>query len=128
MTGGWSYDGLANTFGQPVLWHAVGSNGVIYKDFGRIKNKALHYDVWAFRWRGDWSAIHPGRLNSRQWMRGEPLMLLNSCFGGLGVYDMPAFLASKYDGTDCEHIPFHRGMAEAGYDRLFMNPSQIVVY
>lgn len=128
LCNGWSYDGIANTFGQAVDWHFVGSNGIIFKDYEGTLSRSLFYDVWAFRWRNNWTPIPPGHLNPRFWPRGEPMLRVNSCFGGLGVYRMPAFLAGKYDGSDCEHVPFHRQLIEAGYTELYMNPSQIVWY
>ena len=51
-----------------------------------------------------------------------------SCFGGLGVYRMECFEAAGYGGDDCEHVTFHRALRERGLDRLFLNPSQIVLY
>jgi hypothetical protein len=62
------------------------------------------------------------------WSRGEPLLPVNSCFGGLGLYRMPAWLAARYGGDDCEHVVLHRRMRDAGYDRQYLNPSQIVLY
>jgi hypothetical protein len=67
-------------------------------------------------------------VNYFVWRRGEPLQPVYSCFGGLGVYRMRAFLSSRYAGSDCEHVALHRGMREAGFDRLFLNPSQLVFY
>lgn len=127
---GFSYDGIANTFGWKPQedWHMVGSNGILYKDYGGVRDRPLHFDVWAFRWQGSYKPTHAFKINPRHWRRGEPLHPLFSCFGGVGVYVMDAFKKSHYDGTDCEHVPFHRHMREAGLGRLFMNPSQIVVY
>lgn len=126
LTFGWSYDGIANTFGwqEQELWHFVGSNGMLYKN-----GRWLHFDVWAFRWHNDNDRpTHSAKINPRRWFRGEALHPLNSCFGGLGVYVMDALKVAHYDGSDCEHVPFHRRMREAGLDRIFMNPSQIVIY
>lgn len=124
---GWSYDGILNTFGQPILWHMVGSNGIIYRQVGRVR-KPLQYDAWAWRRAGSWDPQPPQRINPLFWSRGEPMIALNSCFGGLGIYTMEAFASSRYDGSDCEHVPFHKGMKDAGFTELFMNPSQIVLY
>jgi len=41
---------------------------------------------------------------------------------------MPAWLAARYEGGDCEHVPLHREMRRLGYGRLFLNPSQIALY
>ena len=124
---GWSYDGVANTIGQPI-WDFMGSNGIIYKNWGDTIRKALYYDVWAFRWYGDWEAKASDSINPREWRRGDSPVPVFSSFGGLGIYKMNAYLSSRYDGTDCEHVPFHKGMMDKGFNHLFMNPSQIVVY
>lgn len=128
LPGGWSYDGIANTFGQEIEWDFVGSNGIIHKEYKGLLNKPLYYDVWAFRWLGSWSPVFAQQLNPRYWPRGEPMLRVNSCFGGLGVYKMNSVFAGTYAGTDCEHVPFHQSMAAAGFDRGYMNPSQITCY
>lgn len=128
LPGGWSYDGLANTFGQALPWDFVGSNGIIYKDYEGVIARPLYYDAWAFRWAGSWSPVAARQINPRHWPRGEPMVKVNSCFGGLGVYCTEALVSVEYDGTDCEHVPLHRKMMEAGFGQLFMNPSQIACY
>lgn len=128
LPGGWSYDGILHTFGLREPWHMVGSNGMIFKTWNGVIDRPLQFDVWAFRWPDSWTAQRNTQINPRYWPRGDPLVPLNSCFGGLGVYVMDAMFKSGYDGTDCEHVPFHRGMKEAGLDRIYMNPSQIVLY
>ena len=55
-------------------------------------------------------------------------MPVHSCFGGIGLYRMEAWLAARYSGDDCEHVTLHRRMREAGYGRQFLNPSQIALY
>lgn len=34
----------------------------------------------------------------------------------------------RYGGGDCKHVVLHGEMRQRGFDRLLMNPSQIVVY
>ena len=62
------------------------------------------------------------------WQRGDPMVEVASCFGGLGIYRTKAMLTCRYDGSDCEHVTFHRAMRGAGMDRLYLNPSQITFY
>lgn len=50
--------------------------------------------------------------------RGEPLLPVESCFGGLGLYRMAAFLSAEYGGGDCEHVVFHQRLRRSGFDRL----------
>lgn len=126
LANGWSYDGLAHTFGsQP--WDFVGAYGIIHRRHN-LSLKALHYDVWAYREHGNFEAIDGRAGNALSWTRGEPLVPVFSCFGGIGVYRMPAWLSARYTGDDCEHVTLHRAMRAAGYDRQFLNPSQVALY
>lgn len=128
LEGGWSYDGVANTFGKND-WDFVGSNGVIYRRRGLELNRLVHFDAWAFRQDEDFTPMTTAEVNAITYSRGESLVPLTSCFGGLGVYRMPAYAAGEYDnGTDIEHVPFHRSMRESGFGRIFLNPSQMVLY
>jgi hypothetical protein len=127
LPGGWSYDGIAHSFGS-AAWDFVGSNGIIYQRQRLNPNQALHYDVWAFRTQGSYVPLEGRVGNLMSFRRGERMLPVYSCFGGLGLYRMPAWLSAEYSGTDCEHVPLHRGMRRAGYDRQFLNPSQIALY
>ena len=51
-----------------------------------------------------------------------------SSFGGLGVYKTKALISSRYSGNDCEHVPLHVGMREAGFLNIYLNPNQITLY
>jgi hypothetical protein len=127
MPFGWSDDGIANTFGQDD-WDFVGANGIILQRVHMRFNTWLHYDAWAYRRLGSYEPMPAPLVNNFQWRRGEPLVPVYSCFGGVGIYRMPAFLSSRYAGGDCEHVAMHRGMRDAGFDRQFLNPSQLVFY
>lgn len=123
---GWSYDGLAHSFGSEP-WDFVGAYGVIHRR-RHFSLRALHYDVWAYRRYGDYTPLD-GRIgNALSWRRGQPLVPVYSCFGGIGLYRMSAWLSACYSGDDCEHVTLHRAMRAAGYDRQFLNPSQIALY
>lgn len=124
---GFSLEGVTHTFGGDE-WDFVGSNGVIYKRLGREPNCPLHYDAWAFRRQGSYEPLETAEVNAMRWQRGEPLVPVYSCFGGLGVYRLQALLSARYSGEDCEHVPLHRQMRERGYGRQFLNPSQITLY
>jgi hypothetical protein len=124
---GWSYDGVAHSFGSSE-WDFVGSYGIIYQRQRLTPSKALHYDVWAFRPQGSDEPLESRAGNNLAWQRGDALVPVNSCFGGLGLYRMAAWLAASYQGGDCEHVPLHRQMRQRGYGRLYLNPSQIALY
>ncbi len=126
LLGGWSDEGLAHSFGsQP--WDFVGAYGTINRR-RHLTLKALHYDVWAYREFGDYTPVDGRVGNALSWNCGEPLVPVYSCFGGLGVYLMPAWLSARYSGEDCEHVTLHRSMRAAGYGRQFLNPSQRTCY
>jgi hypothetical protein len=126
LDGGWSYDGVANTFGH-AGWDFVGSYGIIERSY-LVQTLLVQYDAWAFRAQGSYARIPTKTVNHMRFSRGDAMLPVYSCFGGLGVYRMPAMLTSRYDGSDCEHVCFHRRMREAGLDRLYLNPSQITFY
>jgi hypothetical protein len=126
LLNGWSYDGLAHSFGSEP-WDSVGAYGVIHRR-RHFSLRALHYDVWAYRAFGDFAPLEGKVGNALSWRRGQPLVPVYSCFGGIGLYRMPAWLSACYSGEDCEHVTLHRAMRAAGYDRQFLNPSQIALY
>jgi hypothetical protein len=129
LAGGFSFDGVAHTFGHED-WDFVGAYGLVRPDptaHGR-EWPYSHYDTWAFRPE---SSSHPAASISPallRFERGDPLVPVSSCFGGLGIYRREAFVSAQYSGTDCEHVPFHEGLRRAGYGRQYMNPSQIVLH
>jgi len=126
LDGGWSYEGVANTFGHEG-WDFVGAYGLIERSF-LTQTLLLQYDAWAFRAKGSYARISTKIANHMHFSRGDPMLEVNSCFGGLGVYRMKAMLTCRYGGSDCEHVCLHRAMREAGLDRLYLNPSQITFY
>jgi hypothetical protein len=127
VQGGWSQDGVAHTLSHDA-WDFVGSYGVIYRRHLASPNALVHYDAWAFRDDEAFTPLSTKAVNHRLYHRGQPLQPVTSCFGGLGIYRMPVYLAGRYDGTDVEHVSFHRDLYRQGYRQLFLNPNQIVVY
>lgn len=127
LPGGWSYDGIANSFSYRD-WDMMGSNGML-----RIINKSrgtsrvAHFDAWAFRRVGHPHPHKPTEVNPLRLNRGEPPIQMLSCFGGLGIYKTHALMAAAYQGGDCEHVPLHLQMCRAG-KKIYLNPSQIVCY
>jgi hypothetical protein len=127
LAGGWLDDGVAHTFGCDD-WDFVGSQGVIVQRKRLNPHVSLHYDTWAFRSHGSWELV-PGKIcNMMQWQRGDELQSVYSCFGGLGFYKTPAYLAGEYREDDCDHVTLHRAMRARGFDRVFLNPNQMVLY
>ena len=127
VAGGWSEDGVAHSFGQRD-WDFIGSNGLIYRREGLRINDLRQYDMWALRFDADLSPIPTAQARHYVYARGEPLVPVTCCFGGLGIYRMEAFRHGRYGTTDTEHAGFHRELIRRGFGRLFLNPSQILVY
>lgn len=127
IQGGFSCDGIASSFGQPG-WDFVGSNGLICRRHGLRMNALRQYDTWALRFDDRLTPLSTSAAGGLVYERGEPLVPVTSCFGGLGIYTMEAFRAGRYGSDDLEHATFHRSLAAAGFGRLFLNPSQLVVY
>lgn len=127
VQGGFSIDGIASSFGWPD-WDFVGSNGLICRRHGWTMNALRQYDTWAMRFDADLTPLSTAAAGGLVYERGGPLVPVTSCFGGLGIYTMAAYARGRYGGDDLEHATFHRSLITAGYDQLFLNPSQLVVY
>jgi hypothetical protein len=124
LDGGWSYTGIANTFGFEA-WDFVGSHGLSARQ--SCAPQSLEFmDIFAFRAVGQ--ARHLAQPHPFTYRRGEPFVPVWSCFGGLGIYRTECFNVASYEGDDCEHVTFHRTLRLRGFDRLYLNPSQIVLY
>ena len=129
MPRGFSIEGISNSIGHDE-WDVIGSNGLlIYPEQGRAGGRVEYYDTWAFRHREESVNNHDRAGEELSFARGEPLLPVRSCFGGLALYKCGAFLSgARYEGDECEHIAFHQQMKENGFDKIFLNPSQIVLY
>jgi hypothetical protein len=127
VQGGFSIDGIASSFGWPG-WDFVGSNGLICRRHGLTMNALRQYDTWAMRFDAALTPLSTAQAGGLVYERGAPLVPVTSCFGGLGIYAMAAYREGRYGVDDLEHATFHRSLIAAGHDRLFLNPSQLVIY
>lgn len=119
---GFSYDGIAHSIGQDG-WDAIGANGLAPR-WGR----PIYWDTWAFRALGHPDVHRSLEVSLMVLPRGAPMLPVLSCFGGLVIYRMAAFASAEYGGDECEHVTFHKRMGRAGFPRVFLNPSQVVLY
>lgn len=129
---GWSYEGIANTFGHSN-WDVVGSNSITFRSRrtvgGDVIREPYYYDTWAFRKKRNYSFM----LLEEEMLdvlppRGSPLIPCHSCFGGLAIYSSQSLLKARYAGGDCEHVRLHEDLRSDGFNRIYLNPSQITVY
>lgn len=125
--GGFSVDGVLNSLAWLEQHHDAAGMGAFslirVTEDGR--EKFAHHDAWAARlnWWSDRKAV-----TGLEWFHtlfppvGAPPIRMNSCFGGLAVYRAAAFLAGEYIGGDCEHVGFHRTIAEKTGLSMYLNP------
>ena len=127
VQGGFSIDGIASSFGYPG-WDFVGSNGLICRRDGFDLNALRQYDTWALRFDEALTPLSTVAAGGMVYDRGAPLVPVTSCFGGFGIYAMDAYAEGRYGTDDLEHATFHRTLIDGGFSRLFLNPSQLVIY
>jgi len=86
----------------------------------------IHYDQWALRLGSYWDDYGNGMGSWKaSWFPpiGSDHIKVRSAFGGLCIYRTQDYLRGKYSGEDCEHVPFHKSIAEATGRALYLNPS-----
>jgi hypothetical protein len=136
--GGWIPDGVLNGFGWlRELPEAYGMASVSLLQHPAYETNAegvtrivpawLHYDCWALRLNSYWDDYTNGIGGwKHQWIPpvGSNPVPVCSAMGGLAIYRTYAYLAGRYDGRDCEHVPFHESIADATGQQLYINPAQ----
>jgi hypothetical protein len=89
-----------------------------------------YYDPLAFREHGwERSVSDPAiRWRLRDIRRGDPLVEVKSAFAGFAMYRSSVIRGLRYElgGQDCEHVGFHRALAERG-GRLGINPAMLLL-
>ena len=94
-----------------------------------------HYDAWAMRGVGQPSTYwddytrHQGTWK-HTWLPpvGSEPVRVASAFGGFAIYRTASYLAGTYDGTsDCEHVTFHRSIANATGEFIYLCPGMRTV-
>lgn len=130
---GFSVDGIFNS----ICWLATKRTSATPLQAGGMASYSLwrmtdesgevgfaHYDAWAARpnwWRDRRDEIDFTWFSHFLPPVGSPPCPMNSAFGGLAVYWTEAFLSGGYSGGDCEHVPHHRRMQQAGW-QMYLNP------
>jgi len=130
--GGWSHSGFLHGLGRLLMTPdaaGMASVSLFQHDFGRGPQWA-QYDCWALRLNSAWDDYTAGQGGWKYgWLPpvGSPPVHVVSAFGGLAIYDTYAFLKGTYDGADCEHVPFHKTIAERTGLRLYLDPAMRTV-
>lgn len=83
-------------------------------------------DTFALR-RAEWQEDRLPNSDKSLYFTGNKLVPVKSCFSGLALYSMKAIMNSgcnyTFQGEDtCEHVPFHKCLAESGYDKVALYP------
>lgn len=125
ILGGFSYEGIANSFSYK--WDVCGSNSIIYD--GDDENiRRLYYDSWAWRDIENYEDHDSEDINLRSYNRGDKPVECMSCFGGLAIYNnIFTHKQYRYTSEDCDHVTINIPMYDNGA-KIIMNPSQLVLY
>lgn len=141
LDGGWSYDGILNSFGH-LGWSAMTANGFEYKekkiesDTGvkYLEYERLFFDTFAYKKYGSWEVLDSEETNRLRFERGEDPFRVYSNFNGLGIYRYDDMIDCKFgahqnpDGTVINEWSFmHNQMIKNGCD-IYLNPSLITLY
>lgn len=139
--GGWSHAGVMHGVGALQLTpDACGMASVSLLEHPQVtmsENNTpkvipawMHYDAWALRFNHPWDDYTAGVGGwKHSWlpMVGSPVVPVVSAFGGMAIYDTHAYLKGTYDGSDCEHVPFHVTIAKATGQRMYLDPAMRMV-
>jgi hypothetical protein len=142
--GGWSHSGFMHGLG--CLIERPGAYGmasvsliehpvsVADEKGARMSVAFVTYDAWAMRGVGQptnyWDDYTAGLGGwKHQWIPpvGSPPVILASAFGGMAIYDTHAYLKGVYDGSDCEHVGFHRTISKCTGQNLYLDPSMRMI-
>lgn len=123
LLGGYSIEGMYHTISQLKENTIIGANGLIYQ-----KNIRKYYDSWAYRDINSWEFTSNKINNALNLKRGEDLVEVNSCFGGMCFYPISVLDEDvEYQDYDCDHVTLHKQLKNLGY-KVYLNPSLITLY
>lgn len=128
LLGGWSYEGIANSFGWSEIWDMIAANSIYYNKIECGLQK-LFFDSWAFRRLGHPEPHNEKDINLLNYNRGEPPVRVFSAFGGLSIYRGECILNNKfeYKDNDCDHPTMNKQLTDIG-KTIWLNPSMITLY
>jgi glycosyltransferase involved in cell wall biosynthesis len=118
-----------NSFKTKKEWDMIGSNQYNYYDIWALRtkkhNKNKHYSRLT-KWLKGYNKykMYFNNISSRSEFQSKQFYEVLSCFGGIGIYNIKKIRGCRYDslnGTDCEHVLFHKCMRENYDARIFIN-------
>lgn len=125
IAGGFSYNGIANSFGFNQDWSCISGNSIIYRESNN-KLEKLFYDTWARRYFGSWNETCGENGNKTVYECGEEPIPMYSNFGGLAIYKYEDIVDLRYTDEDCDHVTLNRQLIEKGKS-VYLNPSMITL-
>jgi hypothetical protein len=141
LDGGWSYDGILNSFGYDH-WSAMTANGFEYKEkkieseqgVEYLEYERLFFDTFAYKKYGSWEVLDSEETNKLRFERGDEPFRVYSNFNGVGIYKYEDMIDCTFgahqnpDGTVINEWSFmHNQMIKNGCD-IYLNPSLITLY
>jgi hypothetical protein len=100
----------------------------MYRVVNNGKHERLYYDTFAWRYHND-PTVYTEKVNLMKYNRGDDLVQVDSCFGGLAIYKRDVITDDlQYQAHDCDHPTLHAQIRANGHDNIFMNPNQITLY
>lgn len=126
LKGGFSYEGVANSFGWKDIWDCIGANGLLFRKINNNWEK-LFYDSWAFRRLGHKKEHNGSDINLLDYNRGEPPIRVFSVGSGLLIYKTESLNGEYYTAEDCDHPTLNLQLVDKG-KTIWLNPSMITLY
>jgi hypothetical protein len=131
VSGPTSFDGFAHNFSFEG-WDMMATYSVVDSP---IVSAWVYYDSFAYEpANGSYDSDDKNnilRILMLRKQRGMPPILVKSAFGGAAIYSMRSLKESRalynvYRGR-CEHVGFHKAMADRGFAKFFVNPSWVTL-
>ena len=133
------YLSLGRNFRRP--WDVICSQGLNVWDRDSSRHLYFH-DVIAFRPRGfraqSTQQLHRMFESTARTLFNDGIELkpVDSCFGGMALYNPSVLRYCDYDVGDrgsnfdqlCEHVGLNKCMRETGHDRIFLDPLMSTYY
>ena len=127
-------------------WDALFANSQPYYDIWALRSKDLGctVDCWDAQEHDPTKDIHKNILQYQKNIpRDADPILVDSAFGGFGIYRLSSTKNCKYDGLTrvcsmgypdtskchkeiCEHVPFHADMKRNGHGKLYIEPDLLI--
>jgi len=123
-------DSVATSFGREDFgeFDLICANGVIEQGMSRDTLPLVSYEP-------EFRVVPRGGVwikNVHELRDGVSFIQAETCFGGIGIYNLSRLLGSncRYhpESGVCEHLSLHRCMKEHSLNRIYINPTMVVYF